>query len=127
MTQGEISKKKAKKKHFPTSFHWYQVHQEPFDKLIQCVTTAPLLGFANYKLTFEVYTDASGEGLGAVLYQRSNGQKRVIDYASRCFTKAEKNYLAHKLEFLALKWAISESFQTTFTEVHLLLSVTTTH
>jgi hypothetical protein len=49
-------------------------------------------------------TDASGFGLGAVLYQEQQGEKRVICYASRGLTKAEKNYPSHMLEFLALKW-----------------------
>ena len=35
---------------------------------------------------------------------------RVIAYASRSVTKTESNYPAHKLEFLASKWAICEKF-----------------
>ena len=35
---------------------------------------------------------------------------RVIAYASRSVTKTESKYPAHKLEFLALKWAICEKF-----------------
>ena len=32
--------------------------------------------------------------------------KAVIAYASRSLNKAESHYPAHKLEFLALKWAV---------------------
>ena len=60
-----------------------------------------------------MHTDASNQVLGAVLYQEQEGKLRVIAYASRTLTKAEKNYHLHsgKLEFLALKWAVTEHFR----------------
>ena len=54
--------------------------------------------------------DASAKGLGAILYQTQNGQKQVIAYASRSLSRSEKNYSAFKLEYLALKWAVTEKF-----------------
>ena len=48
--------------------------------------------------------------MGAVLYQVQDGQKRVIAYASRSLSKRERNYPVHKLEFLTLKWAITDKF-----------------
>ena len=74
-----------------------------------CVN-APILAFPDYKLPFILHTDSSTEGLGAVLYQKQDGKLRVIAYASRSVTKTESNYPTHKLEFLALKWAICEKF-----------------
>ena len=74
-----------------------------------CVN-APILAFPNYKLPFILHADSSTEGLGAVLYQKQEGKLKVIAYASRSVTKTESNCPAHKLEFLALKWAICEKF-----------------
>ena len=40
-----------------------------------------------------------------------DGVDHVIGYASRSLSKTKHKYLAHKLEFLALKWAVTEQFQ----------------
>ncbi len=78
------------------------------------LTSAPILGYADFSLPFIVETDASSEGLGAVLYQQQGDCKRVIAYASRRLRNVEKNdrnYSSMKLELLALKWAVSEKFR----------------
>ena len=94
----------------PDKWEWGTLQQTAFDNLKQQLVTFPILGFPQYNLPFELHTDASTKGLGAVLYQDQAGVKRVIAYASRSLTKSEKNYAVHKLEFLALKWAITEKF-----------------
>ena len=49
--------------------------------------------------------------MGAVLYQKQdNDTECVIEYASRTLSKSERNYDTHKLQFLALKWSITERF-----------------
>lgn len=53
-----------------------------------------------------------------VLYQEQNDLIRVIGYAGRALTKSEKNYSAYNLEFLALKWAITEKFSSYLTVNH---------
>ena len=61
-------------------------------------------------MPFELHVDASSRGLGAVLYQTQEDQKRVIAYASRGLSKSKQHYHAHRLEFLALKMAVTEKF-----------------
>ena len=39
-----------------------------------------------------------------------NGQKRVIAYVSRGLSQLERYYPAHKLECLALRWTILDTF-----------------
>ena len=71
----------------------------------------PVLAYADYTKPFVLHTDASTTGLGAVLYQKQeDGKERVIAYASCTLNKSERNYDAHKLKFLALKWAITDRF-----------------
>ena len=56
--------------------------------------------------------DTSREGLGAVLSQKQvDGQFHLVDYGSWGLTAHEKNYHSTKLEFLVLKWAVTEHFK----------------
>ncbi|KRZ02829.1 Transposon Ty3-I Gag-Pol polyprotein, partial [Trichinella zimbabwensis] len=51
---------------------------------------------------------ADAEGIGAVLSQLSHGNERVVAYASRTLTKAERRYCVTRKELLALMWSIKE-------------------
>lgn len=90
---------------------WNTSCQVAFETLIEKLTTAPVLGFADPSRLYILHTDASVTGLGAVLYQEQEGKLRVIAYASRGLSQSESRYAAHKLEFLALKWSVTEKFQ----------------
>ena len=100
------SKRSAKK----TFVDWTEAADSAFEHLKKLCISTPILAYPDYKLPFVLHTDSSSEGLGAVLYQKQNGKLRVIAYASRSVSKAESHYPAHKLEFLALKWAVCEKF-----------------
>ena len=104
LTSGENANKKKK------VVEWLTIHQDAFEILKKKMSEAPMLAYADYTKPFKVYTDASEKGLGAVLAQTQDGKEPAIAFASRSLSKAEKRYDAHKLEFLALKWAITDRF-----------------
>ena len=92
-------------------FVWKEAQEQAFDNLKSQLMKPPILGYPDYDLPFELHTDASTKGLGAVLCQQQGEHKRVIAYASRGLSKSEQHYPAHKLEFLSLKWAVTEKFK----------------
>ena len=104
-------KKKPKRKSSQAAaWVWGEEQQKAFTTLKDKLTNPPILAYADYSLPFSVHTDACGQGLGAVLYQKQDGVEKVIAYASRGLRQGEKKYPAHKLEFLALKWAVTDKF-----------------
>ena len=100
------SKRTAKK----TLIEWSEAADSAFVHLKKLCTSTPILAYPDYQLSFVLHTYSSSEGLGAVLYQKQDGKPRVIAYASRSVSKSESHYPAHKLVFLALKWAVCENF-----------------
>ena len=83
-----------------------------FEALKQACMQSPVLAFADYTKDFLLETDASKEGLGAVLSQKQEDRWfHLVAYGSRALTTHEKNYHSMKLEFLALKCAIMEHFK----------------
>lgn len=94
----------------PFGSRWTTECDVSFQTLIEKLTTAPVLGFANPRSPYILHTDASLHGLGAALYQEQEGHLRVIAFASRGLSNCERRYPTHKLEFLALKWAITDKF-----------------
>ena len=90
---------------------WTAECQQAFEQLKQMCSQTPILDYANYRQPFKLHTNASENRLGAVLYQKQdNGKGCIIAYASQTLSKSERNYDAHKLEFLALKWSVTERF-----------------
>ena len=86
--------------------------KDTFNTLKQKCMMAPVLAFADLEKPFLLETDASALGLGAVLQEvQADGKLHPVAYASRALRKGEKNYHSSKLEFLALKWAVTEQFK----------------
>ena len=67
--------------------HWGPEQQEAFETLQGLCRESPVLAYADFKAPFILHTDASGDGLGAVLNQVQEGKQRVIAYASRSLSR----------------------------------------
>lgn len=109
---GGPRKGKGKSRPIPPPWNWGQKQEQAFADLKEKLMSPPVLQYPDFQQPFILHTDASRVGLGAALYQRDDhGKERVIAYGSRSVSRGEENYPAHKLEFLALKWAVTEKFK----------------
>ena len=85
-----------------TQFQWSNACQEAFDILKQRLITAPILAYPDPTKKFILDTDASDQGIGSVLSQMHGDQERVVAYASRSLSRAERNYATTRKELLAV-------------------------
>ena len=95
-----------------TKIEWTDELQKIVEDLVEYLKSPEVIAYPDFSKPFVVHTDASQEGLGAALYQEQDGKLRIISLASRTLSATERNYFMHsgKLEFLALKWAVTEKF-----------------
>ena len=96
---GEMKKQKPMERHWTVvpncPVDWTTTHRSVLEKLINCLTSAPVMAYPDFEKPFVLHTDASKDGLGAVLYQYQNDVLRVIACGSRTLTPAERNYHLH--------------------------------
>ena len=88
-------------------FVWDSDCQTAFDHLKQKLTQAPILSYPSFDHPYILETDASIQGLGAILSQEQDGRIHPVAYASRSLSPQERNYGITELETLAVVWAIS--------------------
>lgn len=97
---------KGKKK--GQKIQWNRESDEAFQKVKDALISAPVLSSPNFDKPFFIQTDASNSGLGAVLTQNIDDEEKVIAFASRSLTKAERNYSVTERECLAVVFAVDK-------------------
>ena len=86
--------------------------EEAMRVLKEKIKSVPVLVFPDFNKPFLLKTDASKEGLGAVLSQKQDdGCYHPVVFGSRTLTLSEQNYHSSKLEFLALRWSVTKHFK----------------
>lgn len=84
------------------SFKWSPEAQAAFERLKKCITTAPILAHPDFTKPFIIQCDASGTGVGSVLYQvLDDGLEHPIAYTSKKLNAAQRNYSVTELECYA--------------------------
>ena len=80
--------------------------QQAFERLKRLLTSPPVLSYPDFSEPFQLHTDASGEGLRAVLEQKSDGVCHPVAFASRTLSKHEQRYGITELETLGVVWGL---------------------
>jgi hypothetical protein len=83
-------------------FDWTKECQASFEELKKRLTSAPVLILPDITKKFNIYYDASRQGLGCVLMQDG----KVVSYISHQWKKHEENYPTHDLEIAAVVHAL---------------------
>ncbi|XP_057184972.1 uncharacterized protein K02A2.6-like [Triplophysa rosa] len=91
-----------------TEFKWTDNHESEWDRLKTLLTTEPVLTFFDPTKRIKISTDASKDGLGAVLLQAEGENWRPVVYASRTMTSAECRYAQIEKECLGLVYGVEK-------------------
>lgn len=102
---GPLNRLTSTKKSAPP-FVWTPEADAAFIKLKECLVSAPVLRCPDYSKPFEVHTDASNFGIGAMLTQIIAGKEHPVAYMSRTLSPTERNYSVTERETLAVITAL---------------------
>lgn len=100
----DLIKGRQKKK----NLKWNNAAELSFQELKRLLVSSPILASPDFTQQFIIQCDASDVGLGAVLLQGEGENEKVIAYASRSLTNAERNYSATEKECLACLFGIEK-------------------
>ena len=90
-------------------FEWGPEQQSAFEELKRSISENMCLEFPEPNLPYELHTDASLNGLGAVLFQRdASGKLHTIEFASKALAKAQRKQAIPVLECYAIVWALKK-------------------
>lgn len=95
-----------------TVFDWSEKCEASFNKVKNVIISPKVLMPYDPKMQLVMATDASPEGLGAVISHRMpDNSERPIAFASRSLSKSEKNYSQIDREATAIFWGLKKFFQ----------------
>jgi len=83
-------------------YNFTDKHRKAFEQVKYSLAHAPILKAPDFSRRFEIWTDASTHGIGAVLMQ----DERPVAYESRKLSSAEYNYTTTDQELLAVVHAL---------------------
>ena len=86
-------------------WQWGHEHEQEWNCIKEILSSYPVLQHFDSNKPLKISSDASKEGLGAVLMQETEKEWMPVAYASRAMTKAEQNYAQIEKELLGIVYA----------------------
>ena len=96
----------------PHKVEWGEAQEKAYQTIKSYLTSEPILRLPDPAKTYFLRTDASNNGIGAVLMQRHEEKLFPVCYASKKLSSAERNYSTIEKECLAIVWGIREILST---------------
>ena len=98
------------KKGQPNVVKWGNAQEAAFHTLKKLLSMDPILRVPDFNQPFILQTDASDNGLGAVLTQDFDDIRHPVAFASKKLLPREKRYSTIEKECLAIVWAIKKFY-----------------
>lgn len=89
-------------------FAWSDEGERSFERLKEVLSAKPCTYLPDLNVPFILTTDASGTGMGAVLAQDVNGERKIIEFMSHQFKGAELRYSTIEKEATAIWMALQK-------------------
>lgn len=97
-----------------SKIEWTEAREHAFFTLKQAIANAPILRFPDFNKTFYLATDASGVGIGGVLYQPTDGDMEIIKgsnliaICSKKLNECQRRYSTYKKELYAIVYCLRQ-------------------
>ena len=88
-------------------FEWTQARAEAMATLQKALCSAPCLAYPDHSKPFFLEAGFSATSMSAGLFQRQDRDRRVVAYASKCFSSVEQKFSDCEKALLATVWAVT--------------------
>ena len=106
---------------------WGKAQERAFDVLKARIASSPVLRLPDPAKTFNLRTDASDLGIGAVLMQSDGEEQFPVSFASKKLLPRQLAYSTIERECLALVWAVEKYKLYLYTVRNSVLKLTIVH
>ncbi len=88
-------------------FIWSKEHADAFQATKDAIQEGVELVFPDTSLPWELYTDASGHGVGGVLFQRRGDKKEIISFFAKTLDATQRRWTTYERELYGILFCLT--------------------